>query len=86
MAIIKGFRSTDVWNAFVLNGIATSIAVIVAIFLKDFWDKQNNSSHVRITKRQIIITFISTFAAVFLAYTALHLIFGFGGGMLVLHP
>jgi len=83
MVLVKGFKSTDVWKAFLLNGIATSIAVIVAIFLKDFWDKKNNSSHVRISTRQIIITFASTFAAVFLAYTALHFIFGFGGGMLV---
>jgi len=83
MAIIKGFRSTDVWKAFILNGVATSIAVIVAIFLKDFWDKKNNAKHIRISSRQMLITVASTFAAVFLAYTALHFLFGFGDGMLV---
>lgn len=83
MAIIKGFRSTNVWRAFILNGIATSIAVIVGIFLKDFWDRKNNKKHRRISTRQMVITLASTFAAVFVAYSVLHFIFGFGGGMLV---
>lgn len=83
MSLIKGFRSTDVWHAFILNSIATSIAVIVALFFKDFWNKRNNKDYTPIDKKQLIITFISTFIAAFLAYTALHIIFGFGGGMLV---
>ena len=84
MAIIKGFLSTNVWKAFLMNGIATSFAIIGAIFLKDFWDRKNNKHHIGISARQMGLTFAISFAAIFLAYTALHFLFGFGGGMLVI--
>jgi len=83
MAIIKGFKSTDVWHAFILNSFATAMAVIAALFFKDFWDQKDQKDRAPINKRRVIVVFITTFVAAFLAYTALHVVFGFGGGMLV---
>ena len=83
MAIVKGFRSTTVWKAFILNSFAVGVAVVVAIFLKDFWDKENNSKHIKISTKQMLITFGTTMLALFLVYTGLHFFFGFGGGMLI---
>lgn len=83
MPVVKNFRATTIWRAFILNSFAVGVAVVVAIFLKDIWDKENNSKHVRISTKQMLITFASTMLALFLAYSALHFFLGFGGGMLI---
>ena len=38
MALIKDFKSTNVWNAFLLNSIATTIIVVLAITIQNTFD------------------------------------------------
>ena len=90
MPLIKGFYSTNVWNAFLLNALAASIAIVVAVGVKmrftTYIDEKgteyrqlggtfNNS-------KSILAMFLATFIATFASYTLLHFIFGFGGGLL----
>ena len=81
--LFPGFLATNVWIAFGLNSIAAAIAVVAGVFLKDFWDRRNNKNHQRISSEQMVVTFLFTIVASFVAYTVLHFAFGFGGGMLV---
>ena len=88
MAIIKGFKSTNVWKAFILNALATSIAIVFALEIKmrfdTYTDDKGNEIQVSTNFTSIFMTFLVTFMATFLAYTMLHILFGYGGGQLVL--
>lgn len=81
--LFSGFLATNVWVAFFLNSVAAAIAVITGIFLKDFWDRRNNKKLKRMSTGEIVVTFLITILAAFLAYSVLNIFFGFGGGMLV---
>lgn len=87
MQLIYGFQSTTVWKAFILNAAATSIAVSVALIIKMKYDRYIDDSGREIKEitstTGVFMTFAITFIATFLAYTALHFIFGYGGGQLV---
>ena len=39
MVLIKNFKSTNVWNAFILNSITTTIIIILAITINNSLDK-----------------------------------------------
>ena len=95
MVLIKHFHSTNIWNAFILNSIASSLVIVFALTVKDFLnlytninpdkinDKDNNMKmKVKITWYNILIIFIVTFFISMIAYTLMYFIFGFGGGML----
>ena len=90
MQLIRGFESTTVWKAFVLNAAATSIAVSVALFIKMKYDRYTDDSGREIKEvtstSGVFITFAITFIATFLAYTTLHFIFGYGGGQVANIP
>ena len=38
MAFIKNFKSTNIWKAFILNSIATTIIIFVSITTKNYLD------------------------------------------------
>jgi len=84
MTIITGFRSTTVWRAFILNALATSVAICVAILLHIYFyaDKYR---HVKMNRmiENVVLMFLITFLATFTSYVILNAVFGFGGGMLV---
>jgi hypothetical protein len=86
MAIIGGFKSTTVWNAFILNSLATSIAIVFALEIKmrydTYVDSHGNEIQEVTNPTSFFITFIATFAATFFAYTILHVLFGYGTGQL----
>ena len=88
MPLIKHFKSTNVWNAFILNSIAAAIVIVISISVKDHFDTyivDNNDSN-KITRKtnftSISLTVLCTFLTSFLAYTIMYFIFGFGGGMI----
>lgn len=87
MPLIKGFRGTSIWKAFVLNSIAASLVIFIAITIKghfdEYIDKNNNKVKRITTLKSIVLTLLLTFGASMVAYTILHLIVGFGGGMTV---
>ena len=86
MALIKGFRSTSVWRAFILNSVASTLVIFIAITIKEKLDKFVDKDHevVRNTDiKSIVFTLLFTFLASMAAYTIMYIVFGFGGGMLI---
>ena len=86
MPIIYGFQSTTIWKAFILNSLAASISIVVAIYVKARYDTYKDEHGNRIREithtSNILLTFVITFIATFAAFATLHFIFGYGGGQL----
>lgn len=87
MPLIEGFRATNVWNAFFLNSVLSSLVIFVAMTIKAHFDtykdeKGNTISHTTNAK-SVIITLAVTFCASFVAYVFMYLMVGYGGGLLV---
>ena len=90
MPFIKGFRSTNVWNAFILNSIAASLVIVLAITVKGHFDNyesktKDNVSNIKrkTTLKSVLITLSVTFCTSMLAYIVMYYTFGYGGGMLI---
>ena len=81
MPIIKGFKATNVWNAFILNSIATSLGVVIAVILQNFFKPKIYSNFGQ--TMQTLVTFAMTFGGMMFAYTLLHALFGFGYGLVI---
>ena len=85
MPLIKGFKSTTIFRAFVLNALASSLIIVVAMNIKDYFDrfdlKGEINSNVN-SYKSILYTFIFTFASTLIAYTIMYYLFGYGGGLL----
>ena len=86
MPLIKNFKSTSLWKAFVLNSVTASIIVVLAISVKDSLDRftnyNNSDERSKTNFANIIITLLITYSVTFLTYVLMYFIFGFGGGML----
>lgn len=84
--VLVDFRSTTIWHAFLLNSLAASLAIVVAIFVKmrydRYVDKDGNEIHEITSTKSMLLTFGATFIATFVAYSTLHFLFGYGGGQL----
>ena len=90
MPLISGFRSTTIWKAFILNALASSLIILVAITVKDKLDTykytKSEQSYDIIRKtsfKNLIFTFVITFVSSLTAYIILYILFGYGGGFLV---
>jgi len=87
MPLIHGLRSTNIWKAFLLNSLAATLVIFIAMTVKGRFDKftdKNNRQIVRTTNaKSIILTLAATFTASMLAYSLLYFLFGYGYGMLV---
>ncbi len=89
MPLIKNFRATDVWKAFILNSLLTSVIILVSITSKQYLDNfvedddaNTTNKNIRKTSLQnILISFVLTFIISMLSYTIMYYTFGFGGGM-----
>lgn len=68
MPLITGFKETTLINAFVLNSLATSLIIVVSLYIDD-----TNK-----TKK-----FFLTFLAAMLIYVLLYIIFDYGEGLLI---
>lgn len=89
MPIIKNFRATNVWKAFILNSMLTSIVILVSITSKQYLDNyidvdddDNNKVIHKTSFKSLIITLILTFIVSMVSYIIMYFTFGFGGGML----
>lgn len=86
MPLIKGFQSTTIPKAFVLNSLAASIAIVIVVYVKDrheiFIDEHKHSPKRSVELKSMVNTFIITYIATFLSFTILYYIFGYGGGQL----
>ena len=88
MPIIKNFRATNVWKAFILNSMLTSIVILVSItskqYLDNYTDVDDDDNKVihKTNFQSLIITLILTFIVSMISYIIMYFTFGFGGGML----
>jgi hypothetical protein len=78
MVLVKNFRATTVHKAFALNAVATTFIVIISFLAKDLMDR--NYKEISFKNYSVII--ISTFVACLSSFYFMHLVFGYGGGML----
>ena len=87
MAIIKGFKSTNVWNAFFLNSLASTLVIFIAMSVKERYDHYTDIKNEEINRstnfKSIGLTIIATFTASMFAYTVMWIVFGYGGGLLI---
>lgn len=95
--LIHHFTSSTIWKAFVLNSIAASLVIFIAVTTKNIFDSyfdDNGDDDIEdddhnVDKKQkhtnplsVFLTLTSTFMTSMLAYTILYVLFGFGGGMI----
>jgi len=79
MALIKGFKSTTLLNAFILNALASALIAVTAVEMR----QSLNANKVYVTEKQKARqVFITTFAVAIGIFGILHIVFGFGGGMM----
>lgn len=92
MPLISGFRSTNVWKAFILNSIVSSLVIIIALTVKSNFDTFSNNKNInkdtngvkqQTSFKSIMLTIIATFISSMIAYSIMYFSFGYGGGMLV---
>lgn len=76
--LIKNFKATNIFNAFILAAIFQTILLSITFSTKDFVQKYQTNEFWRWT-----ISIIYIFLLTLVSYTIMYLIFGFGGGMLI---
>ena len=80
--LISGFKATDYLNAFILNSMAIAITTVTTIwFKKNMLDTHFDKC--KSDRDKNIVTFIFSFTVALLSFYVMHILFGFGGGMLV---
>ena len=86
MVLIKHFRSTSIWKAFVLNAMTASLTIYIAITVKAYLDRYEIEKGGKngTTVYNSVITLLVTFCTALFSYYLMYQIFGFGGGMLTL--
>ena len=85
MPLIENFKSTSILKAFILNSLASSLIIFIAILVKadfDNYEIVENNIRRTTTFKSIFFTLLFTFLSSLIAYTLLYFIFGFGEGML----
>lgn len=80
LPLLKGFQSTNLVNAFILNAIATAIVAFVAVTINDVLGAYEKKLNVHLKR---FITFVCTCMSAVVTYALMWLLFGFGGGFLV---
>jgi ABC-type spermidine/putrescine transport system permease subunit I len=92
MPLISGFKSTNIWKAFILNSIMSSLVIIIALTVKSNFDtfsnnkdinKDTNNIKQRTNFKSILLTIVATFISYMIAYSIMYFLFGYGDGMVV---
>ena len=78
--LIDGFKADTFLKAFILNALSSSIIASVAITVKDRLDTYTKYD----INLKIILTFIITFFITLISFSFMYMLFGFGGGMMIL--
>jgi hypothetical protein len=73
------FKSTTLINAFILNALASALIAVTAVEVRQYIRESKQYVTEEQKARQV---FIVTFGVALFVYTLLHVLFGFGGGML----
>ena len=78
--LINNFKADSFTKAFILNALSSSIIASVAITVKDRLDTYTKYD----IELKIFLTFTITFFITLLSFSFMYILFGFGGGMMVL--
>lgn len=91
--LVKDFKSSSLFNAFVLNAIVGALIAAFAVEFRLKLDKKDSDVYIFFNKllsgeelheyQAFIIEFFITLVVAFLVYQLMYLIFDFGGGMLI---
>jgi len=71
------FRATSYWKAFLLGALVIAISTTISLRLRDYLTEKNTNETVK-----DVLTGLVTAVAAFITYAILHVVCGFGGGML----
>jgi hypothetical protein len=74
--IIHDFSSSNTWKAFILNSIAASLVIFIAMTTQKSLDKYSGSKVI-----SVVLTLSTTFVTSMVAFSIMFVIFGFGSGM-----
>ena len=78
--LIESFKADTFLKAFILNALSSSIIASVAITVKDRLDTYTKYD----IELKIFLTFIITFFITLISFSFMYILFGFGGGMMIL--
>ena len=84
MPLVTNLQPTNIWNAFILSSIATSVIIIVTITLNNYLKKVKfikNHENKNLDMLGISITLVSGFIISMISYTIMYFIFGYGKNM-----
>lgn len=85
MPFFKNFKSTNFNNAFLLTSLLNSIIITVSIFAKEKIEDIESGRKDVASINAYLISFCITFLATYASLWLMHLLFGFGGGMLIVN-
>ena len=93
MYLIKGFKATRLRNAFILNAMVAAFTAVLAIEITQRLDKKKSDISILMNKiipgkelgeyTKMLLVFITTLISSFIVYNLLHLLFGYGAGMII---
>jgi hypothetical protein len=76
--LIKNFKATNVFNAFLLAALFQTILLSLTLSSKDYIEKHKFNPFV-----SWLISVVYIFLITVISYTIMYLVFGFGGGMII---
>lgn len=79
--LIKGFQSTTIFKAFVLNALVSTLIIFMATTIRKYYDDLTHKDKNNTTN--LLKTLLFTFITAISSYMLLYVIFGFGQGMLI---
>ena len=91
--LIKGFKSTDISKAFLLNALAIALAAVVAIETRVQLEDEKSTLYIAVNNMfpekklgsilKIILVLLSGFITSLIVHIVLHILFGYGGAMII---
>jgi len=91
--LIKTFKATRLRNAFILNALVAAFTAVFAIEFRAILDEKKSDIYIYINKllpgsgisryMKVVIVLLTTFISSFIVYNILHLLFGYGAGMII---
>ena len=87
MPLVRNFQATNVWKAFVLNSIVTTLTIFMAMTIRDHFDIYTDVSNDNTVKRKDsmkskIAVLLAAFCTSMIVYIFMYFVFGYGRGML----
>ena len=79
MPLFDKFRSSTIFNAFVLNSIASTMAIVVSALVQKYISEGFSGAGSFVG---FILNLAMTFITYMIGYGAMYFLFGFGSGML----